>query len=89
MAAHREEGRFVVRIELSAEFDEAYEGDDDGYAWLRRWHESVRPRLARVILDTLRADSEFDAIPASRGMNPDDELEVTLRFKPAKGRSLE
>ncbi len=85
MAAHREEGRFVVRIELSAEFDPAYEGDDDGYAWLRRWHESIRPRLARVILDALRADPEFDAIPASRGINPDDGLEVTVGFKPTKG----
>ncbi|HEV3193286.1 MAG TPA: hypothetical protein VGY54_22410 [Polyangiaceae bacterium] len=87
MAAHREEGRFVVRIELSGEFDEAYEGDDDGYAWLRRWHERVRPRLARMILDELRADPGFDAIPASRGVNPDDGLEVAVRFKPAKGRA--
>jgi hypothetical protein len=88
MAAHREEGRFVVRIELSAEFDEAYEGDDDGHAWLRRWHESVRPRLARMILDELRSNPRFDAIPASRGVSPDDGLEVTVRFKPAKGGLL-
>jgi hypothetical protein len=89
MAAHREEGRFDVRIELSADFDEAYEGDDDGYAWLRRWREGVRPRLIRMILDALRADPGFDAIPTSRGSSPDDALEVSVRFKPAKERPLQ
>jgi hypothetical protein len=40
-----------------------------------------------MILDELRADPGFDAIPASRGVNPDDGLEVAVRFKPAKGRA--
>ena len=35
MAVHREEGSFVVRIELSAEFGEDYEGNEDGNAWLQ------------------------------------------------------
>jgi hypothetical protein len=84
MTGHREEGRFVVRIELSAEFDEAYEGDDDGYAWLRQWRDGVRPRLTRMILDELRTDPGFEAIPTSRGINPEDGLEVTVRFRPTK-----
>jgi hypothetical protein len=88
MAAHREEGRFVVRVELSADFDEGYQGDDDGYAWLRRWRERVRPRLARVILEELRADPGFDAIPTSRGISPDEGLEVTVRFKRTEGGPL-
>jgi hypothetical protein len=81
MGVHREEGRFVVRLELSAEFDEDYEGDDDGYAWLARWRSQVQGRLARAIFDVLRADPAFDAIPASRGGNPDEELEIRVRFK--------
>ena len=64
---HREEGRFTIRIELGAEFDASYEGDDDGYAWLRRWQEEVRPRLARAVFDVLRDGGRFDAIPAPRG----------------------
>ena len=82
MAVHREEGRFVVRIELSAEFDESYDGDEDGNAWLERWRARVLPRLARAIFEQLRAEPGFDAVPTSRGKSPDEELEIAVRFKP-------
>ena len=82
MAVHREEGRFVVRIELSAEFAPDYEGDDDGYAWLADWRARVQPRIARAVLSELRSDRRFSAVPASRGKNPDEELEVDVRFDP-------
>jgi hypothetical protein len=83
MAVHREQGSFTVRIELSAEFAEAYEGDDDGNAWLDRWRARVQPRLARAIFEQLRAEPGFSAIPASRGKNPEEELEIAVRFDPA------
>jgi hypothetical protein len=81
MAVHREEGRFVVSIDLVAEFDEDYEGDDDGNAWLERWRARIRPQLARAVFDVLRADPSFDAIPVSRGKDPESELEIEVRFK--------
>ncbi len=81
MAVHREEGRFVVRIELSADFDENYEGDSDGYAWLEHWRSHVRPRIIRAVFEELRAAPGFDSIPVSRGQNPDDELEVEVRYR--------
>jgi hypothetical protein len=83
MAVHREEGRFVVRIELSAEFGADYEGDDDGYAWLSDWRARVQPRIARAVLAELRKDRRFSAVPASRGKSPDEELEVDVRFDPS------
>jgi hypothetical protein len=86
MTIHREEGHFVVRLDLSAEFDESYEGDDDGYTWLRRWQESVRPRVVRAVFDALRADPSFDAVPVSRGKNPDDEVEISIRFRTDRAR---
>ena len=82
MPVHREEGRFVVRIELSAEFGEEYEGNDDGNAWLEAWRARVQPRLARAVFEQLRAEPGFTAIPASRGKSPDDELEIAVRFEP-------
>jgi hypothetical protein len=85
MAVHHEEGGFVVRIELSADFDEDYEGDDDGYAWLEAWHRRVRPRLVRAVFEELRAEPRFMAIATSRGMNPDEELEIAVRFRPPPG----
>jgi hypothetical protein len=82
MAVHREQGSFVVRIELSAEFGEDYEGQDDGNAWLQTWHERVRPRIARAVLEQLRAEPGYSAVVASRGRHPDAELEVDVRFAP-------
>jgi hypothetical protein len=83
MAVHREEGAFVVRIDLTADFGEDYDGDDDGYAWLEAWHARVRPRLVRAVFDELRAEAGFSVIPVSRGKNPDDEIEIAVRFQPS------
>ncbi len=80
MSVHTEEGRFVLRIELSAEFDESYDGDDDGYAWLESWRTRVRPRLVRALFEELRSEPGFSALAASRGQNPDEELEIAVRF---------
>jgi len=77
---HREEGRFTIRIELAADFDEDYEGDDDGYAWLERFRDVIRPRLARAVFDALRSDPDFTAVPTSRGASPDEHLEIDVRF---------
>jgi hypothetical protein len=85
MTVHREEGRFVVSIELSAEFDEDYEGDDDGYAWLEAWRARVQPRLVRAVFEQLRAEAGFSVVPASRGKNPEDEIEIDVRWKPPRG----
>jgi hypothetical protein len=81
MPVYREQGSFLIRIELSAEFSEAYEGDDDGGAWLETWRTRVQPRLVRAVFDELRSDPRFDALPTSRGKNPEDELEIAVRFK--------
>ena len=85
MPVHREEGRFVVRVELAAEFGEDYEGDDDGYAWLDAWRARVLPRIARAVFDELRATPGYSAVAASRGKNPEDELEIAVRFEPRTG----
>ncbi len=86
MAVHREEGRFVVRIELSAEFGEDYEGDDDGNAWLEAFRARVQPRLVRAVFNELRSEPGFAALPVSRGKNPDEELEIAVTFKRGAAR---
>ena len=83
MAVHREEGRFVVRIELSAEFGEDYEGEDDGNAWLEAFRARVQPRVVRAVFEQLRAEPGFTAIPVSRGKSPDEEIEIAVRFERA------
>jgi hypothetical protein len=81
MTVHREEGRFTIRIELSAEFAEDYEGDDDGNAWLERWKDTVRPKVVRAVFDALRSDPSFEAIPTSRGASPDENVEIAVRLR--------
>jgi hypothetical protein len=83
MANYREEERFTIRLELSAEFGDDYEGDDDGYAWLEAWKARVRPNLVCAVFDALRSDAGFDVLPTSRGASPDRELEITVRRKVA------
>jgi hypothetical protein len=80
MAMYREEGRFVLRIDLSAEFGDEYEGESDGYAWLEHWRAHVKPRLVRAVFEALRSEPGFEALPAPRGKNPEDELEVAVRL---------
>lgn len=80
MTAYREEGTFTIRIDLGVEFDESYEGDDDGYAWLQRWQETVKPKLVRAVFDALRSDPAFTALPVSRGRAPDENLDVEVTF---------
>jgi hypothetical protein len=82
MPAYREEGRFVISVDLAAEFGDDYEGDADGYAWLEAWKANVRPRLLTAVMTALRADPAYVAVPVSRGKNPDSELEVSVRFAP-------
>jgi hypothetical protein len=82
MVPYREESSFTIRIALAAEFDDAYEGDDDGYAWLERWRAKVQPRLVRALFDALRSEHDFSAIPVARGRSPEDNLDVEVRLTP-------
>jgi hypothetical protein len=80
---HREEERFTIRLDLVAEFDENYQGDDDGFAWYERWKSNVRPRVVAAVFEALREARDFDSVPTSRGANPDDELEITITRRPS------
>jgi len=82
MPVHREEGALTIRIELSAEFGEEYEGDDDGNAWIETFRKDVQPRVVRAVFEALRGDKRFDAIPVSRGRSPDDNVDIEVRFRP-------
>ena len=83
--SYREEGRFVIRVDLAAEFGDDYEGDDDGYAWLTRWKDKVRPRVIAAVFDALRADEAFDVVAAPRGASPEEEIQISVRLRTAGG----
>jgi hypothetical protein len=82
MAAHREDATLTIRIDLSAEFADDYEGDDDGLAWLEQFRREVQPNVVRAVFEALRQSRRFDVIPVSRGRAPDENVDIEARFRP-------
>jgi hypothetical protein len=78
---HREERSYSVELHLVAEFDDAYEGDEDGFAWFERFESALKPRLTAALSEALRADPRFQLLAAPRGKDPERTLELELRFK--------
>jgi hypothetical protein len=78
---HRESATFTIQLELSAEFTDDYEGDDDGGAWLERWRREAKPQLLRAVFDALRRDGQFEVMPAARGTDTDRAAEFAVRLR--------
>jgi hypothetical protein len=76
---HREERVFSVIFTVSSEFDDDYQGDEDGFAWHARFEEELKPRLVAAIFDAVRADPSWDAIVAPRGRDPERAIEIELK----------
>lgn len=78
---HREEHRYSIDVNLVAEFDDAYEGEEDGFAWLQRFESELKPRLTAAVIEALRSNPRFSLLAAPRGKDPERTLELELRFK--------
>ena len=78
---HREERSFSIDVNLVAEFDDAYEGDEDGYAWVQRFESGLKPRLVAAVTEALKSDPRFALLAAPRGKDPERTLELELRLK--------
>ncbi len=78
---HREERSYSIDVNLVAEFDDAYEGDEDGFAWVERFESGLKPRLVAAVTEALRADPRFSLVVAPRGKDPERTLELELRLK--------
>ena len=81
---HREERDFAIHLHLAAEFPEDYEGEQDGFAWHRRFQELVRPALLRAVVDVLRTEPGVEVVAAPRGRNPEDAVEFNVSFGPRR-----
>jgi hypothetical protein len=78
---HREERSYSIEVNLVAEFDDAYEGDEDGFAWFERFESGLKPRLTAAVIEALKSDPRFSLLVAPRGKDPDRTLELELRLK--------
>lgn len=73
---YKEEREFVIRLRLSAQFAEDYEGDDDGYAWYRKFDQKVRPAIVSELVHLLAKLGGFRITPVNRGLDSHEELEL-------------
>ena len=77
---HVEERSFSIEINLVAEFDESYEGDEDGFVWFEHFETELKPGLVTAVTQALRQNSRFSLRVAPRGKDPERALELELSF---------
>jgi len=81
---HREEKTFTITLHLSADFDDDYAGDDDGFAWHERFQHALRPALIAAVYDALRTQPRFRAVAAPRGRDPESALDLDVSYEAPK-----
>jgi hypothetical protein len=74
--SHREEATWTIRIEASAEFDDSYEGDLDGYAWREAQFRELQNRAVTAVLRALAGTPGWRVRTGNRGMAATDEVLV-------------
>ena len=74
MPVHREEALWTIRIEASAEFDESYDGDLDGFAWREAQFREMQNRATAAVLRALAGTPGWRVRTGNRGMASTDEL---------------
>lgn len=74
----REEKTFVLRFSLEARFPENYDGEEDDYAWLKRWEGQIKPEILKSIFTLLRRHPDLKAHIRNRGISAEDEVEIVL-----------
>lgn len=79
---HIEEGSFQIHLNLSAEFPEDYQGEEDGFAWQQKFQKELRPALLKAITQVLRAEGGLEVLPSPRGLNAQDVAEYRVIFRP-------
>jgi hypothetical protein len=79
---HREQKTFTITLHLSADFEDDYTGDEDGFVWHERFQRTVRPALIAALHDALRAEPRLHAVAAPRGRDPESALDLDVSFEP-------
>jgi hypothetical protein len=79
---HREQKTFSITLHLSADFEDDYTGEEDGFVWHERFQQAVRPALIAALYDALRAEPRFHAVDAPRGRDPESALDLDVSFEP-------
>jgi hypothetical protein len=79
---YSEEKEFTLRLVLSAEFPEDYEGEEDGYEWAREVPD-IAAEVVRAVVAAIGGRPGWRLRAGNRGRPSTDE--VTLILDRAKG----
>ena len=82
---HREEVTWTIRIEASAEFDEAYDGALDGYAWRDNQFRELQNRATAAVLRALAGVPGWRVRTGNRGLPATDEVLVHVELDTEAG----
>lgn len=74
----QEEKDFILRFSLEAKFPEDYEGEEEGYLWLKEWETAVKPELLKSVFSALRRHPQWNAHVRNRGVSPENEIEIVM-----------
>ena len=73
---YREEAVWTIRIEAGAEFDEAYDGELDGYAWRESQLRQLQNHVLVAVMRALQAEPGWRVRTGNRGLPATDEVLV-------------
>jgi hypothetical protein len=79
---HREEATWTIRIEATAEFDEAYEGELDGYAWRDGAFRALQQGALAAVLRALGSTPGWRVRTGNRGLPASDEVLIQVTLDP-------
>lgn len=74
----KEQKEFNLRFSLEAQFPEDYDGEEEGYLWLKEWETTVKPELLKLIFSSLRRHPHWNAHVRNRGTSPENEIEIVM-----------
>ena len=77
---HREEATWTIRIEASAEFDDSYDGDLDGYAWRDQQLLELQQHAITAVLRALSAQKGWRVRTGNRGLAATDEVLIHVEL---------
>jgi hypothetical protein len=73
-----EERDFTLRLDLRCAFEEGYDGELDGYAWLREFQDRIVPRVVEATVRAIRAHPDWTVRPGNRGRAIEDEVTLVV-----------
>lgn len=77
---HREEVTWTIRVEASAEFDESYDGELDGYAWRDQQFRELQNHATSAVLRALSGLAGWRVRTGNRGLPATDEVLIHVEL---------